>query len=191
MALSALLWLAGCAPIAPRPPLAVDETVQAAREAALAERSDWAFTGRLAINQGGYGGNARIQWRQDGELSDVQLSAPITRQSWRLRQSAGQATLEGIDGGIRTGPDAEALLLEVTGWSVPLASMRAWVRGARGSGAAQLSFDPQGLPATIIQHGWTVEYRGWLPGTPALPQKVFARRGGASVRLIVEEWTKP
>ncbi len=186
-----VLLLAACAPVSRRPAVVGDERVQALREAELARLSAWAFTGRLAINQGSDGGNARIEWRQDGGDFDIRLSAPVTRQSWRLRQVAGKITLEGLSGGIREGADAEALLMEATGWRIPLAAMAAWVRGVRASGPAGLSFDGFGLPATISQDGWAVEYRGWSTQEPPLPTKVFARQADASVKLVVDHWDSP
>jgi len=190
--LAALLLLAGCAPTAPRPEAVADEAAQAAREAQLAGQPDWGFRGRVALSQGSNGGNAGIRWRQHGADYDIELSAPITRQSWRLQARGTQVTLAGLEGGTRQGADAEALLLEATGWRIPVAAMSAWARGARAPGTAVLASDPQGRPATLQQQGWTIEYRAWLPGgDPALPQKVFARQGDASVRLVVEAWDPP
>jgi len=183
--------LAACAPVSRRPAVVGDEGVQALREAELARLPVWTFTGRLAINQGSEGGNARIEWRQDGGDFDIRLSAPITRQSWRLRQVGGKITLEGLSGGIREGADAEAMLMEATGWRIPLAAMAAWVRGVRASGPADLGFDGFGLPSTIKQDGWAVEYRGWSRQQPPLPTKVFARQGDASVKLVVDHWGSP
>ena len=40
----------------------------------------------------------------------------------------------------------------------------------------------------VLQDGWTIEYRAWFEGAPPLPQKVFARQGEASVRLVVDAW---
>lgn len=186
-----LALLPACAPVTPRPPTVGNETMQAAREAELARHSNWSFSGRLAVSQGGDGGNARVEWRQNGPDFDIQLSAPVTRQSWRLRQTAGKVRLDGLQGGSREGTNAEAMLQEATGWRVPLIAMAAWVRGVRTSGPSDMSFNAHGLPATIKQQGWSVEYRGWLAATPALPQKVFARQGEATVRLVVEHWHQP
>jgi outer membrane lipoprotein LolB len=188
-ALAVGLLAAGCAPAPVRPGIAADEAVQQAREAALAGMPDWGFRGRVAVSAGSNGGSAGIHWRQHGADFDIELSAPITAQSWRLRSRAGRVTLEGLEGGTREGSDAEALLLEATGWRLPVASMAAWARGARASGMpAELSVDPQGRPALLQQGGWNIEYRAWLGGEPPLPQKVFARQGEASVRLVVDAW---
>lgn len=186
-----VLLLAACAPVSRRPPAVGDEAVQSRREAELARQPAWAFTGRLAVNQGNSGGNARIEWRQDGRDFDIQLSAPITKQSWRLRRVGDRITLEGLDGGLREGVDAEALLLDATGWRIPVSAMAAWVRGSRAPGPSDLSFDAFGLPSTIRQEGWAVDYRAWSDRTPALPMKVFVRKADASVKLVVEHWESP
>ena len=168
-----------------------DELAQQQRETALGLRSAWEFQGRLAISQAGNGGNARIHWRQDGDHFDISLSAPITSQSWRLLRDGTGVSLLGMDGGTRRGDDAEALLFEATGWRIPIQAMSRWVRGMRAQGPANFSSEPGGLPALINQDGWAVEYRAWVPGTPPLPQKLFASQGQASVRLIIEQWQKP
>jgi len=164
---------------------------QAARETQLARQTDWSFVGRIAVSQGGNGGSGRIDWRQHGEDFDIRLSAPITKQTWRLSKSGAQVVLEGLPGGARTGSDAEALLLQATGWRIPVSVLSDWVRGARADGSADLDFAPNGLPATLKQSGWVVTYRDWNQGDPALPTKVFAEQGGARVRLAVEQWQSP
>ena len=180
--------IVGCAPVKPRPAAVAGLPAQAQREAQLASLSAWSFNGRVAVNQGNAGGTARIEWRQQGDDFDIKLAAPITRQSWRLRRVGSQVRLEGLEGGSREGPDPEALLLETIGWRIPVDALAAWVRGVRSAGPSEISFDAQGLPATLQQEGWAVEYRGWFPGQPALPAKVFAKQGQASVRLVVEAW---
>jgi outer membrane lipoprotein LolB len=164
---------------------------QSAREAALADDGDWTLAGRLSVSAEGEGGNGRIEWRQRGDDFEISLSAPVTRKSWRLLRRDGQATLEGLEGGTRAGTDAEALLLEATGWRIPIDALGAWARGSRARGPATVEFTPAGLPALIVQQGWQVEYREWDDADPARPRRVFARQGGATVRLVVEAWGKP
>lgn len=188
MALFALLSVAGCAQRPARPSPAPATLTQAEREAGLSRVAAWSFEGRLAISQAGQGGNARVQWHQQGQDFDIRLSAPITGQGWRLRRQGGHATLEGMEGGARQGDDAERLLLEATGWQIPVGAMASWVRGARAVGPSDLSYDPGGLPATLVQDGWAVEFRGWTADALPLPQKIFVRKAQASVRLVVERW---
>lgn len=193
LALSTLLaLLAACAPTPVRQHAdAALLTEQSAREQQLAQDTVWMLSGRIAVSDGDDGGSGRIEWRQDGADFDIRLSAPISRQSWRLRRSGDRALLEGLDGGPREGADAQALLYEATGWIVPVDALAAWMRGARAAGPATLEFAADRLPAQLVQHGWTVQYRQWEPvpaAAPRLPQKVFASRGDARVRLLVDRW---
>ncbi len=191
--LCACAMLASCA-TATRPTSTAavdDDATQSKREALLGARENWEFRGRMALSSSGNGGSANVHWRQKASDFDIELSAPITRQTWRLSRHDGQATLEGMPGGPRTGSDAAQLLQAATGWQIPLQSMTAWVRGLRAPGSAELTLGPDGLPATVAQDGWAVQYRGWNGAQPALPLKVFARKGEASVRLVIEEWVEP
>lgn len=185
------MFLQACAPLPVRPGNAENNAAQQARETTLAQRPDWSFAGRVAVSQGNNGGSGRIEWQQSGADFDIKLSAPITRQSWHLWRQDGLVNLAGLEGGIRQGEDAEALLAEATGWRIPVAAMTAWVRGMRADGPSEVSFGPEGLPATIEQKGWAVEYRNWDRTSPPLPVKVFAKQGQASVRLVIEAWDKP
>lgn len=186
------LFLAGCVPKAPPGGSGASEVqrlaTQSAREAMLAEMPAWSLAGRLAVSVAGDGGSGRIDWRQDADGTEVRLSAPVTRQSWVLRIGPAGATLEGLSGGLRSGRDAETLLAEATGWPLPVGALAAWARGARAPGPAEIEFGPDGLPRQIAQQGWVVEYREWGTGDPAMPRRVFARRGDASVRLVVDRW---
>jgi outer membrane lipoprotein LolB len=188
----AFLLVSGCATPGPRSAATTSLlAAQSAREAELAEPSDWTLSGRLSVSAHGEGGSGRIEWRQQGEDFEIRLSAPVTRKSWRLVWRDGLATLEGLDGGTRQGPDAEALLEEATSWRIPVAALAAWARGARADGPASVEFAPDGLPALISQQGWQVEYREWDQADPAMPRRVFARQDEASVRLVVEAWGRP
>jgi outer membrane lipoprotein LolB len=189
-ALMLSLTLAACAPVpVRRGPDAALLQAQAAREAVLAAIPGWSLTGRIAVSDGHDGGSGRIEWSQHGSDFDIRLSAPITRQSWRLIRHGTQVRLEGLDGGTREGDDAQALLQQAVGWVVPVDALAAWARGARSGPSATLEFGVDGLPALLDEQGWAVEYRAWTPGTtPALPKKVFASQGASHVRLQVDRW---
>jgi outer membrane lipoprotein LolB len=170
------------------------ETNQATREARLASARDWSLQGRVALSSGRNGGSGRIDWQQVGDHYEVALSAPVTRQSWRLGGDRSAARLEGLDGGPREGADAARLLREATGWEIPVTALSAWVRGARaeGIGAARMQFGADGRLSRIEQGGWTIDYSDWIPQPGLgieLPNRLNAVRDQARVRLIVDAWS--
>ena len=203
-----LLLLAGWATRAPQavlpPPLSDPAAIQAAeqdlmqRALWLQQHPQWSFEGRVAINNAGKGGNGRIDWQQDGQRYVVSLIAPVTRQSWRLtgdlHSEAGR--LEGLEGGPREGEDAEALLLQATGWDIPVHALAQWVRGVPADGvpSAGLSFSTDGRLQQVEQGGWSIEYPLWFDAEgqqPSLPRRIEAQREQATVRLIVDRWEFP
>ncbi len=199
--LLAAALLSACAGPAPRPSApTVSAPVSAEARAAEVERQawlrahpDWSFQGRAAISKGRNGGSGRVDWRQTGRDYRIQLSAPVTRQSWVLsgEGATGQARLEGVDGGPRTGDDAQEMLFQATGWQIPVDGLPAWVRGLVDDGQAGVVLDVEGRPAALAQAGWRVDYLEWFPaqdGRPALPKRIEARSGDAKVRLVFDQW---
>jgi len=197
---SLAIALSGCAATAPRrapASAAVAAEQLAQRQAWIAQTETWAFSGRAAISRGDRGGSGRIEWDQrDRDRYTVALSAPVTRQSWRLSGDArsGAGRIEGLDGGPREGASAEALLMQTTGWEVPLRPLARWVRGAPAEDVPveAVEYDAEGRIAVLRQSGWTVRYAEWRsgpPGGPDLPVRIEAESGQARVRLAIEDWT--
>lgn len=186
-----LTGLAACATVPPGPavPEAEARQRQAERERRLRADTAWGLEGRLAVSTGDQGGSGRIEWTQAGDRFDVVLSAPVTRQGWRLSGGPGQARLDGIEGGPRTGTDAAALLLEATRWDIPVQSLASWLRGLPAPGAAaRTTFAADGRLARLEQAGWTIDY-AWPAGAGDLPARLDARRDAARVRLVIDRWT--
>lgn len=168
-----------------------------ARETQLRALERLRFSGRVAISNGSDGGNGRIEWEQAGDAYEVRLSAPVTRQSWRLTGDASGARIDGVEGGPYVGGDVHRLMLDVTGMEVPVGALAAWAAGARADpalfGGARLHFTADGRLSRIEQDGWTIDYQAWQPASPeplppALPVRINAQRGDARVRLIVDAW---
>ncbi|MGH8039225.1 MAG: lipoprotein insertase outer membrane protein LolB [Stenotrophomonas sp.] len=172
------------------------QQAEAARVEAVRAQPDWSFQGRVAVNKGRNGGNGRIDWQQQSRQYVIQLSAPVTRQSWTLSGDSqhGGGRLEGLDGGPRQGDDAQQVLLEATGWDIPVNQLPDWVRGlvaADTAAAEQVDRDAEGRPRRVRQRGWEIQYLDWYAAEgdrPVLPRRIEAVNGDAKVRLVVDSW---
>lgn len=187
-----LLMLAACAGqrVKPLEADAVQLARQAAREQALAARGSWTVHGRLGVSDGDDSGSGSLEWTQDGDVFRFSMHAPVTGKTWVLSGNAHHAVLEGLrEQGVEGGSAAELLEREL-GWHVPIGPLVEWARGMRAPGAARITFRGDGLPASIEQLGWTVDYLDYDQSqSPPLPSKVFASKGSYKVRLAVHAWT--
>ncbi|EIL87216.1 outer membrane lipoprotein LolB [Rhodanobacter fulvus Jip2] len=166
---------------------------QQARERVLAPVDRWVLQGRLGVSNGSDGGSGSFSWSQDGDHYEFVLRAPVTGKSFRLSGDGHGALMEGLDGGPIRGRDAESLMHRALGWDVPLRDLRAWVLGLRAdSGPAELTFGEDRLPATLLQDGWSVDYREWdTSRQPPLPKKLYATKPPYKVKLVIESWQLP
>lgn len=162
---------------------------QAVREAALAARPDWGLEARLGVSDGRDSGSGSLEWSQRGDSYRFSVHAPVTGKTWVLSGDAAHARLEGLREQALDAADAQALLERELGWHVPVGELAHWVRGARASPAATVTFRGDGLPAEIDEAGWKVQYLDYDTTTdPPLPTKVFAVRAAYRVRLAIRRW---
>jgi outer membrane lipoprotein LolB len=165
------------------------EANQAARAAKLVAWPGWSMSGRIAVSNAGQGGSGRIEWRQDGRYYAATLSAPVTRQSWRVQGGPDGATIQGLSGGPRQGPDASDLVFEATHWRVPVDALGDWLLGLQRSGDT-VHFGGDGRIDRIQGEGWSVSYADWseVDGVE-LPGRIEAAQDEARVRLVIDAWT--
>jgi outer membrane lipoprotein LolB len=191
LASAATLILAACAPVPVRKPgTAAQLAAQAAREQMLGAQRDWSLDGRFAASDGQHGGSGGIAWQQNGQQYEFTLRAPVTGKTVQLSGGPNGAVLTGAGRQPLTGRDAGEVLNAEFGWDVPVADLAWWVRGLRAPGRpAILTFGANGLPATLDQDGWHVDYRDWYAErSPPLPRKVYASRDPYTVRVMIEQW---
>lgn len=185
------LILAACTPVPVRTPGTTEQlAAQAAREQALGAQQDWSLDGRFAASDGHHGGSGGIAWQQDGQHYEFTLRAPVTGKTVQLSGGPNGAVLTGAGRQPLAGRDAGEVLNAEFGWDVPVADLAWWVRGLRApSRPAILTFGANGLPATLDQDGWHVDYRDWYAErNPPLPRKVYASRDPYTVRVSIEQW---
>src|SRR5574343_289268 len=164
LCLCVLLALGACRSVPERD---VPAPSTAEREAVLAARTDWGFSGRVAYSQAGQGGSARIDWRQTGPVSEVRLSGPL---------AAGDLLAEG---------EADAVFAH---WlSVPLpardltAGLRAYWPDSPERTAAALS-------GSVRSQSWDWRYSAWWPDPVDLPRQLEVQAGDARLRVVIEQW---
>lgn len=158
------LWLlAGCVtnpPLPPRPP--------------LAEISQFAFTGRIAVRQGERRHYVNVDWRHAATADEILLTTPFGQGVAEVVRDAAGARLTLADRRQFVAEDWGALAAQVFGVRLPLAASARWLLGEMTDA-----------------EGWNVRVAERESDRPdALPQLIELERDDIAVRLRIDEWTE-
>lgn len=183
-----LLWfISACTTIAP--PSKTNGSWQEHQQQ-LAQLKYWTINGRLAVSNGSESWNLDVLWQQQGDAYVIKLAGPF---------GAGQIQLHGDQYGVvlddgehqsRYADNADSLLYDTTGFSIPVVGLRYWVRGLPDPRMQQGKLDlSAGRLKLLHQGGWQLQYRRYTQvNTTTLPQKLFMQRGDVEVRLVIDQW---
>ncbi len=185
---AALTALGGCASV-PGAPAGVPQQV---------------VTGRFAVTAQANGrsdsGAGRFTLTTAGPSLTLDLSTPVGTTLARLERTARGARLTAPrdDGGMASteGSDAEALMREAFGWSIPVDGLADWLAGRPAPGTpSEVRTDASGTVATIAQSGWTIEIEERFAGPAGSPRRLRATRPATgpapalTLRLVLDEGT--
>lgn len=183
------LLAAGCAttPRGPAPGTAIP--------ADLKDLDRWQARGRLGVSGPENGGSGSFEWRQRGDVSNVDIRGPVGIGGVRLElrgTGAGgdpELTLETSDG-LKLQSDAAWVELQNRlGTSVPAGNLRYWMLGLAAPGEHQWHAENANGVTTLEQGGWRIDYQRYSqePGA-RVPMRINATSGDARVRIIVDRW---
>lgn len=186
--LSAMLALAGCASVPP--PATVDKGIFDRHQQQLSTIAAFSLSGRLAVQtqQKGFSGKLRWQHAPGGDMLD--FYSPLGSQVAAIVGDADGVVLTTSDQKTYTAADAETLLHDTMGWSLPLQGLSDWVLGRPAPGAYQdVRWDDQGRLTFLVQNGWHIEYPSYqtVAGTD-LPTKIVLKSPKLDLKLLVEQW---
>jgi outer membrane biogenesis lipoprotein LolB len=160
-------WLAGCAALAPPPPVSLEGLP-----------TTFEMAGRLSVAQDGAGEIVRIRWAHRGERDEIALSTPVGGDlalieggsAGYLLHRPGQVPIE-----YGTFSDLTSHLLSA---SIDRSQFIAWLHGRVPTGGAA--------------QGWAVEVPETQEASGAtVARRVIATRGDTVVKLVVDRYRTP
>ena len=174
-----ILLLSGCA---------ATPLLESSRSAA--EFSDWQLQGRIALTHGDQGWHASLLWQQQATAYQLKVSGPLGQGGFQLAGDEAGVVLVDAEGNSSSAYDGDALLLQVTGWQLPVTGLRYWVRGLPVPDVeASRVYDKSGQLSRLEQSGWRIDYQRYqLVEGAAMPSKLQLEREGISVRLVIKQW---
>ncbi|MGD8312362.1 MAG: lipoprotein insertase outer membrane protein LolB [Gammaproteobacteria bacterium] len=156
----------------------------------VSEIRQWELSGRVSITRGDEGWHAGLLWHQQDGRYRLQVSGPLGQGAFELSGNDAGVVLRDADGQRYAARDAESLLLQVTGWRLPVDGLRFWVRGLPAPGGdPQETRDAAGRLVQLAQAGWDIRYdRYRLQDGYAWPGRLKLVRDDIAVRLVIDSW---
>lgn len=196
-----LLTLSGCAtqtkPAHDNAPAQANgnpQTLWQQRQSEFARMSQWRLQSKVGVQFKEQSASFNLTWLQNSNGQyEMSILNPLTSGVVAYLKGGTTAVTLQTNGKTYQDANAERLLQNQLGVSLPLDGMKYWVRGipAPQTKVDNVKLDAQGRPETLQQSGWHIEYSGWQGnGWQALPEKINLSRtpDNTKVKVIAKEW---
>lgn len=191
---SALILLGGCAqlpgfkPATPAKKLVLSKPPESFR-----------LEGRVSVKSGEENFSGGMLWRHDRKEETLLLRTPLGQGVAELHGTVNGVSLKDAEGRQYVAEDAETLVRQVVGMTLPVKGLAWWVVGQpRPNSRYVAEADENGRLAVLKQDDWRIEFSRYGAQLDArnaqflLPGKLIARRGeDLEIRLVVDEWELP
>ncbi|WP_305858076.1 lipoprotein insertase outer membrane protein LolB [Balneatrix alpica] len=183
----ALLFLCACSQL---PQRQLQPAPQLPWRAALQELAHWQLEGKAGLQSKQSYNSLTLTWLQQAYAYQVQISGPLGQGQMQIEGTPELMLLSSPEGRF-VSEDPAALLLERTGWPLPINELPHWVKGLAAPGGQLLgqTFDEQGRLLSLEQNGWQIEYQDYLQVDQLwLPRKLQLRRDDWQLKLVIKDW---
>lgn len=181
------LLLGGCATA----PVSDTAGVISPGNLSIPEYAVWQFRGRVSLVREEQGWHASLDWHESGGRYRLRLSGPLGQGALQVDGDGGGVRLRTADGSEYRAADADTLVESATGWELPVAGIRYWVRGIPAPGVeARITTDDRGRLQRLDQSGWDIHYDRYLEVDGRdWPTRLRLATADISIRLVVDQWT--
>jgi len=196
-----LLWallLVGACSSLPDTPVTEESYIAWDRyQAQLSDFDSWEIHARSAIFVNEEVHQVGINWQREQNRFILVLEAPLGQGVFRVESYSVNGGIASVmltlpDGQRYFNESAEALLLEVLGWSIPVSGLEWWIKGLP-LGTADYSFDLRGdgRLKSLRQNDWKINYLDYFDGQPpaqGLPRKMYLKHQDLALKIVIERW---
>jgi outer membrane lipoprotein LolB len=186
--LAATLLLGGCASLPFPPQGGVEEHARHLQQ--LAAIDSFGLTGRIGLQTEQKGFSGKLRWQHAPSSDVLAFYSPLGSQVAQIVASPDGVTLTTSDRKTYTAEDAETLLSQTMGWSLPLHGLTDWVLGRPAPRMyMDVRWDERGRLTHLVQDGWNIEFPAYQNvGGTELPSKVILKSLKLDLKLLVEQW---
>ncbi|WP_283106996.1 lipoprotein insertase outer membrane protein LolB [Shewanella surugensis] len=158
----------------------------------VSEASIWEMTGKLAITAPNDKLSSNLYWLHTTSSDELTLTTMLGIRILSLTQKNGKARLT-IDGKTYEDNNAQALLLNVTGWAIPIDALPLWITGQPSPSDIVNIQDNQHRPINITTTQavppWSINYLSWQQqnGTE-LPRLLTLNSDDIKIKIQINQW---
>jgi outer membrane lipoprotein LolB len=178
------------------------------------QQGSWKFKGVVGISMPGEAQQASVSWNKEPKQYQIKLSGPLGLGSIEIQHKAGVYELIDEKGHVYTNSDPEALLEQITGWTLPLSGADFWVLGlikpektldpvdlskhlsgsirkSNPNSGLNYSLNKYGSLEKLQQNGWNIDYRQYrVFNGVMLPVQIIFYNAAKQLRikLVIQNW---
>ena len=157
----------------------------------LYKLNTWALKGRIGIQTDKEGITATLHWAKVDDRYQLRIIGPLSQGTYELRGDNQHVALQTAKNEYFTAKDPEQLLLDNTGWKVPLSGLNYWIRGLPEPNTIvdRIVKDEKGRIKDMEQSGWTISILRYTEVNEyQLPGKLFLQNDRFKLRLVIQGW---
>jgi outer membrane lipoprotein LolB len=158
----------------------------------VSQAQSWEMQGKLAVKTPDDRFSTNLYWLHTPDSNELRLTTMLGTTVLSLTTQQGIAILE-VDGKIYQHHDAQALLTEITGWSIPVDSLPLWITGQADIDDEIISRDELLRPEILLSLSdtppWEVEFKSWQQQSSAqLPHLLQLTKGQLRLKIQINHW---
>lgn len=158
----------------------------------VSQAPSWEMQGKLAVNTPDSKVSANLYWLHTPDSNELKLTTMLGTTVLSLTTRQGIAKLE-VDGKVYEHNDAQKLLTEITGWSIPVDSLPLWITGQADNNDKIISQDEQLRPNVLLSLSdsppWQVTFKSWQKQSGAqLPKLLQLTKSQLKLKIQINHW---
>jgi outer membrane lipoprotein LolB len=184
------LFFTACA-VGPGPIPAPESQVAQDEVVGIGEVKRFDLHARLALKRGLYRDTMALDWHHAPEGDQLKFSTPLGTQIGEITETHGEAVLQWLNQPTKTAAQAELLLKDAIGVTIPLNELASWVQG-RFSEDMPIVREGEGVDRTLrFSHaGWEAQLERWrLIDSDFFPGLVTLRQSSTELKMVIDHWS--
>ncbi len=150
----------------------------------------WKLQGRVAGKSNNEGFRAGVHWNQLQSNYAIDLYGPLGRKVAVISGREGSVQLKTSKGESFQANNAENLMQDLFGYSLPINGLRHWLLGIPDPKQTHnlLALDEQGRLKKLEQAGWIIDYAGYHENPLMLPALIKISNPTLNANIKVDRW---